>query len=56
MVESGKINSHNEWDHLKEIIVGSADGLAATIEWHSPEKISDEIISKAYETSPFGST
>ena len=49
MVESGKINSHNEWDHLKEIIVGSADGLAATIEWHSPKKISDEIISKAYD-------
>ena len=21
-----KINSHNEWDKLKEIIVGSADG------------------------------
>ena len=56
MVESGKINSHNEWDHLKEIIVGSADGLAATIEWHSPEKISDEIISKAYDLCKKGFT
>ena len=34
----GKINSHNEWDHLREIIVGSAEGLNATIEWHSKKK------------------
>ena len=34
-----KINSHNEWDKIREIIVGSATGTSATIEWHSPEKI-----------------
>ena len=28
-----KINSHNEWDKLKEIIVGSADGSRASITW-----------------------
>ena len=28
-----KINSHNEWDQLKEIIVGSAKGTKATLTW-----------------------
>ena len=36
-----KINSHNEWDKLLEVIVGSAEGLAATIEWHNPKPIQD---------------
>ena len=38
-----KINSHNEWDKLREIIVGSGEGLGATIEWHSEKKISEDI-------------
>jgi len=42
-----KINSHNEWDKLKEVIVGSAKGIASTIEWHSPDPIPDEIVDKA---------
>ena len=25
-----EINSHNEWDKLREIIVGSGEGLGAT--------------------------
>ena len=33
-----RVNSHNEWDKLKEVVVGSAEGLAATIEWHSEKK------------------
>ena len=45
----GKINSHNEWDKLREIIVGSGEGLGATIEWHSEKKISEKILLKAYE-------
>ncbi len=44
-----KINSHNEWDKLKEIIVGSGEGLGATIEWHSEKQISEDILKKAYE-------
>ncbi len=44
-----KINSHNEWDKLREIIVGSGEGLGATIEWHSKKKISEDTLKKAYE-------
>ena len=25
------VNSHNEWDKLKEVIVGTADGTTATL-------------------------
>ena len=48
-VGPGKINSHNEWDTIKEIIVGSGEGLGATIEWHSEEKITEETMEKAYK-------
>lgn len=43
-----KINSHNEWDKLQEIIVGSAEGISATLEWLFPEPIREEIKEKAY--------
>ena len=33
-----KINSHNEWDKLKEIIVGTAQGTIATITWDRKKK------------------
>ena len=39
-----KINSHNEWDKLLEIIVGSARGTSAVIEWHKEEKIKSEVL------------
>ena len=42
-----KINSHNEWDKLLEVIVGSAEGLAATIEWHSPKPIPEDYKKEA---------
>jgi len=42
-----KINSHNEWDKIKEIIVGTATGTSATIEWHRPEKIDEKIYKEA---------
>lgn len=44
-----KVNSHNEWDKLREVIVGSAEGISATLEWLSPEPISESIKEKAYE-------
>jgi len=34
-----KINSHNEWDKLKEVIVGSAVGTHGVTTWPSPEPI-----------------
>ena len=39
----------NTYDKLREIIVGSGEGLGATIEWHSEKKISEKILLKAYE-------
>jgi len=34
-----KINSHNEWDKLREIVVGSAAGTHAVLTWPRPEPI-----------------
>lgn len=41
-----KINSHNEWDKLKEIIVGTAESMACLI-FSTPGPPSDEIIETA---------
>ena len=41
-----KINSHNEWDKLKEIIVGSAEGRAALI-FPNGRPISEGLMEKA---------
>ncbi len=41
-----KLNSHNEWDRLREIIVGRAEGRAALI-FKMPPPIPLEIIEKA---------
>ncbi len=42
-----KINSHNEWDKLKEVIIGTAQGTVATITWERKQKIDQKIIEKA---------
>ena len=42
-----KINSHNEWDKLKEIIVGTAKGTTATITWNRKKKIDQKTIDLA---------
>ena len=42
-----KINSHNEWDKLKEIIVGTAAGTRATLTWNKKDKISQSDVDKA---------
>jgi len=46
-----KINSHNEWDKLIEVIVGTAEGTTATLSWMRPEPISEKIMEKALELS-----
>ncbi len=38
-----KINSHNEWDTLKEIIVGSAKGTLATFTGAIKKKLIKKI-------------
>ena len=42
-----KINSHNEWDKLKEIIVGTAIGTKATLTWNKNNNISQKDIDLA---------
>lgn len=42
-----RINSHNEWDKLREIIVGSADGTFPVLTWAKPEPMSLTIFEKA---------
>jgi glycine amidinotransferase/scyllo-inosamine-4-phosphate amidinotransferase 1 len=47
--EVGKINSHNEWDKLIEVIVGTAEGTMAVLTWPRPEPIPEWIKEKAYK-------
>ena len=44
-----KINSHNEWDKLKEIIVGTSKGTMSTLTWKSSTPPSEEVLDKAYK-------
>ena len=44
-----KVNSHNEWDKLKEIIVGTSKGTMPTLTWRGKEKLSEELLEKAYK-------
>ena len=44
-----KINSHNEWDKLREVIVGSATGTTATIEWYKDTKIDEKTYKEALD-------
>lgn len=44
----GKINSHNEWDTLREVFVGSAEGSMAVLTWNQPGNIPENIKEKAY--------
>ena len=42
-----KINSHNEWDKLKEVIVGTAQGTVATITWNRKKNFDQKTIDAA---------
>lgn len=42
-----KVNSHNEWDKLREIIVGTAEGTHATLTWPRPDPIPEDVLRKA---------
>ena len=41
-----KINSHNEWDKLKEIVVGSAAGSSGVLTWTKPGPIPRDVMEK----------
>jgi N-dimethylarginine dimethylaminohydrolase len=42
-----RINSHNEWDKLKEIIVGSAAHSCGVLTWNRPEPVPPDVMDKA---------
>jgi glycine amidinotransferase len=44
-----KINSHNEWDKLREIIVGTEDGTFPVLTWPKPEPPNEQILAEAIE-------
>jgi N-dimethylarginine dimethylaminohydrolase len=42
-----KINSHNEWDRLREVIVGTAEGTRAVLTWPRPDPIPPDVMESA---------
>ena len=46
-----KINSHNEWDKLREVILGSADKQAAVLTWDKKDKLPEKTLIKGQELS-----
>ena len=42
-----KINSHNEWDKLREVILGSADKQSAVLTWDRKDAIPLKNLEKA---------
>jgi len=44
----GKVNSHNEWDTLREIIVGTAEGSMGVLTWTKSTSIPSDAKDQAY--------
>lgn len=42
-----KINSHNEWDRLLEVVVGTAEGTKAVLTWPHPDPIPEDTAKTA---------
>jgi len=42
-----KINSHNEWDTLREVIVGTVDYMYTGLEFPHPKLVSESLLEKA---------
>ena len=42
-----KINSHNEWDTLRDVIVGTAEGTHAVLTWPRPDPIPEDALKQA---------
>ena len=42
-----KINSHNEWDKIKEIIVGTGKNTTATLTWKRDKKVDEKNLEQA---------
>ena len=46
-----KINSHNEWDKLKEVIVGTPKGTIGTLTWNHQNEPDQKSLEKALKLS-----
>lgn len=44
-----KINSHNEWDTLREVVLGTADKATAVLTWNKPDPIPESALDAAYD-------
>jgi N-dimethylarginine dimethylaminohydrolase len=44
-----RICSHNEWDPLREVIVGTAEGSMGVLTWNKPGPIPEKIREKGYD-------
>jgi glycine amidinotransferase len=49
----GKINTYNDWDPLREIIVGTAEGSCGPLEWKESRPVSADERQKALELARF---
>jgi glycine amidinotransferase/scyllo-inosamine-4-phosphate amidinotransferase 1 len=47
--ESMTINSHNEWDKLREVVLGTADKTMAVLTWTRQDPIPESVLKRAYE-------
>ncbi len=45
------VNSHNEWDNLKEVIVGTAEGSSAVLAWQHADPPTQDLMDKATRLS-----
>ena len=41
-----KINSHNEWDKIKEIIVGTGKNSTATLTWKRDKEVNQKKLER----------
>lgn len=47
--KAGKINSHNEWDKLREVVLGVASHSMAVLTWNSLKPPAESVLKKAYD-------
>lgn len=44
-----QINSHNDWDPLREVIVGTAEGTTAVLTWPRPDQVPPDVATQVCE-------
>lgn len=46
-----KINSHNEWDKLREVVVGTAENMTVGLEFNPSQSVSPDLFAKACQAA-----